>query len=192
MKFEKSSANGAYTNPTATLGTKWPTGWIWYHSTLRGMEARNPLHNSREVSRRGTKRQPIIANDMKLEKEETYVMNNPETHGRHQHRGMTWEPQGTKPQQNIENDMKPDKEETIPGRPQRDLRRRGGTQQPHNKGEVTAAIKQIRRRGRNRMPDRSQPEGELRGGEEKIYKNCMTETGSLTTSPTAGEDTPHP
>ncbi|CAE7948409.1 pol [Symbiodinium sp. KB8] len=125
VKFEKSSANGAYTNPTATLGTKWPTGWIWYHSTLRGMEARNPLHNSREVSRRGTKRQPIIANDMKLEKEETYVMNNPETHGRHQHRGMTWEPQGTKPQQNIENDMKPDKEETIPGRPQRDLRRRG-------------------------------------------------------------------
>ena len=119
-------------------------------------------------------------------------MNNPETHGRHQHRGPTRELQGTKPQQNIENDMKPDKEETIPGRPQRDLRRRGGTQQPRNKGEVTAATKQIQRRGRNRMPDRFQPEGELHGGEEKIYKNSMTGTGSSTTSPTAGEDTPLP
>ena len=190
VKLEKSSANGAYTNPIATLGIKWPIGWIWCHSMPRGKETHNPLRNNKEGSRRGTKKQPVTASDMKPEKEETYVMNNPKGHGRRQHRGRTRGLQGTKPQQNIENDMKPDKEETIPGRPQRDPRRRGGIQQPHNTEEATAATKQIQQRGRNRMPDRFQPEGELHGGEEKIYKNCTTGTGSSTTSPTAGEDTP--
>ena len=104
MKFEKSSANGAYTNPTATLGIKWPIGWIWCHSMPRGMETHNPLRNSEEGSRRGTKKQPVTANDMKPEKEETYAMN-PESHGRRQHRGRTRGLQGTKQQQNIENDM---------------------------------------------------------------------------------------
>ncbi|CAE7516837.1 unnamed protein product, partial [Symbiodinium microadriaticum] len=125
VKLEKSSANGAYTNPIATLGIKWPIGWIWCHSMPRGKETHNPLRNNKEGSRRGTKKQPVTASDMKPEKEETYVMNNPKGHGRRQHRGRTRGLQGTKPQQNIENDMKPDKEETIPGRPQRDPRRRG-------------------------------------------------------------------
>ena len=117
----QSSAKEAYTNPMAILGTKWLTGSTWCRSMPRkGMEDHNPLRTSREWPPLwGTKKQPTTVSDMKPESEETYVMNNLETHKYHQRRGPLQQQWGIKQQRNTGNDMKPDKEETSPGKPRR-------------------------------------------------------------------------
>ena len=147
----------------------------------------------RKVRRRGgAKKLRATGNDMKHENEEIYVKN-AQLEIRYLATGKIQQPTwGTRRQQNIENVIKPDNRGTTDENSQRE-RHNNETQAEHSRGKGMEAIKPTQQGDSpEQKSGQLQQEGEWHGGRGRTCKASTTGTASSTTSPTVGEDTPHP
>ena len=191
VRSEQNFGNGGSTNPTTTRGIRSRTGWTWCPSRQRKKTAVNHLQRNRGTPG-GAKKLRATGNDMKHENEEIYVKN-AELKTRYLATGKTQQPMwGTKRQQNIENVIKPDNRVTTDENSQRE-RNNNETQAEHSRGKGMEAIKPTQQGDSlGQKSSQLQREGEWHGGRGRTCKASTTGTASSTTSPTAGEDIPHP